>query len=231
MDSLSEEDIALLNTSHQQRPYFYKSNIDYVNEFIHKFDYMRQVGLTNQSAECMAIFLSSFTRPVWTPVDCNVAFQHNYFICERNRSINVHQHSYTHSQMACLAPYTYVHESCWKMSVVSRRGNSYVNTTKSSMKTVMGLSKLFGYLSAWSLGQATRVQVMVRFKDSHNKTCLRTNDFNHQRYKDWYEVSNCDTTYSLVERKTLIYSNTCKGTHLTIYISANVRKQLNKTFR
>ena len=142
MDSLSEEDIALLNTSHQQNPYFYESNRDYVNEFIHKFDYMRQVGLTNQSAKCMAIFLSFFTRPIWTPVNCDAAFQHKYFICERKRSINVYQHSYTHSQTACLAPYTYAHESCWKMSAVSRRGNFYVKVIEKCTNFYFGTEKL-----------------------------------------------------------------------------------------
>ena len=215
MDYLSAEDIALLNTSHQQKPYLYDNNKDYVDEFINKFEYMLQVGLTNQSAECMAIFLSSFTRPVWTPVDCNVAFQHNYFICERKRTINLYQPSYTRNQMACQGPYTYVHESCWKVFTVRRRVNSYVNTAGLSTRSDTWLPKLFGYLSAWSLGHATRVQVMVRIKNSHNMSCLKTNGFNSQYYKDWFVPSKCNTTYLLAQRKTLIYSNTCEGTYPT----------------
>ena len=184
MDYLSAEDIALLNTSHQQKNYLYEYNKHYVDEFTRKFEYMRQVGSTNQSVECMAIFLSSFTRPVWTPVDCDVAFQHNYFICERKRTLNVSERSYTHSQMACPIPYTYVQESCWKVSAVNRSVNSHVNTTWSRTRSATWLSKLFGYLSAWSLGQATRVQVMVRIKNSHNMSCLKTNNFDIQPYKD-----------------------------------------------
>ena len=205
----------MLNTSHQQKDYPDEYNKNYVHEFIHKFEYVRQVGLTNQSAECMAIFLSSFTRPVWNPVDCNVAFQHNYFICERKRTIHPYQHPYTHSQMACPVLHTYVHESCWKMSAVKKRWNFYINTMESSIRSVKWMSKLFGYLSAWSLGQATRVQVMVRIKNSHNMRCLETNDFDNQRYKDWFLGSNCSTTYSLVQRTTLIYSNPCEGTYST----------------
>ena len=74
MDYISAEDIALLETSHQEKEYPKEYNKHYVDEFVRKFTYMRQVGSNNQSAACMAIFLSSFTRPVWTPVGCNVDF-------------------------------------------------------------------------------------------------------------------------------------------------------------
>ena len=215
MDYISAEDVALLNTSHQQKDYLGKYNRHYIDEFMLNFEYMLQVGPTNQSAECMAIFLSFFTRPVWTPVECNVAFQHNYFICERKPTITLYQPSYTHSQMACPVLYTYVHESCWKVYTVRRRVNSYVNTAGSSTRSVTWLSKLFGYLSAWSLGQTTRVQVMVRIKNSHNMSCLKTNGFDIQHFKDWFVLSKCNATYLLAQRKTLIYSNTCEGTYST----------------
>ena len=115
---------------------------------------------TNQSAACMAIFSSSFTRPVWTPVGCNITFQHNYFICERKHSAKLSKHSYTHSPIACPLPYTYVHESCWNVPAVSRRGNSPVNTRLLALSST-SMSNLFGYLSAWSLGQATRTNIKV----------------------------------------------------------------------
>ena len=180
---------------------------------------MRQVGSTNQSAACMAIFLSSFTRPVWTPVGCTVTFQHNYFICERKRFSKLSKHSYQHNRVACPIPYTYVHESCWNVPAVSWRENSPANTLWSSMRLLAlsstSLSMLFGYLSAWSLGQATRANIRVRIKNSHNMSCLETKGFDIQHYKDWFVVSNCNTTYWLVQRTTLIYSDTCEGTYST----------------
>ena len=117
--------------------------------------------------------------------------------------------------MACPGPYTYVHESCWRVFTVRRRVNSYVNTTWSSTMSVTWLSKLLGYLSAWSLGHATRVQVMVQMKNSHNMSCLKTNGFDIQHYKDWFAVYNRNTTYLLAQRKTLIYSKTCEDTYST----------------
>ena len=215
MDDISAEDIALLNTSHQQKGFPGITNKHYVDEFVRKFAYMRQVGSTNQSAACMAIFFSSFTRPVWTPVGCNITFQHNYFIFERKRSIKLSKHSYKHSPMACPLPYTYVHESCWNVPAVSRRENLSASTIWSSTRSLAWssslLSTLFGYLSAWSLGQATRTNIRVRIKNSQNMSCLKTMDFDNQHYKDWFVVSDCNTTYSLVQRTTLIYSDKCEG--------------------
>ena len=180
---------------------------------------MRQVGSTNQSAACMAIFLSSFTRPVWTPVGCNITFQHNYFVWERKRSRKLSKHSYKHSPIACPLPYTYVYGSCWSVPAVSRRANSPANTlwpsTRSLALSSTWLTKLFGYLSAWSLGQATRTNIRVRIKNSQNMSCLKTNGFDIQHYKDWFVVSNCNTTFSLVQRTTLIYSDECEGTYRT----------------
>ena len=214
MDSISAEDIALLETSHQEKEYPKEYNKHYIDEFVRKFTYMRQVGTTNQSAACMAIFLSSFTRPVWTTVGCNVAFQHNYFICERKNVAKLSKHSYTHSPMACPTAYSYLLESCWNVSAVIRRGHPHVNTRSLAWSSTW-LTKLFGYLSAWSLGQATRTNIRVRIKNSHNMSCLKTNDFDIQHHRDWFVVSNCNTTYSLVQRTTLIYSFTCEGTYST----------------
>ena len=218
MDYISAEDIALLNTSHQQKGFSGILNKHYVDEFVSKFAYVRQVGSTNQSAACMAIFLSSFTRPVWTPVGCNIDFQHNYFICERKHIAKLSKHSYTHSPMACPTAYSYLLESCWNVSAVIRRGHPHVNTRSLAWLSTWSstsLSKLFGYLSAWSLGQATRTNIKVRIKNRQNMSCLKTNDFDIQHYKDWFVVSNCNTTYSLVQRTTLIYSDTCEGTYRT----------------
>ena len=46
MDYLSAEDIALLETSHQEKEYPKEYNKHYVDEFVRKFTYMRQVGST-----------------------------------------------------------------------------------------------------------------------------------------------------------------------------------------
>ena len=211
MDYISAEDIALLETSHQEKDFHDEYNKHYVDEFVHKFAYMRQMGSTNQSAACMAIFLSSFTRPVWTPVGCNIDFQHNYFICERKGSKKLSKHSYTHSAVACPIPYTYVHESCWNILPVTRKRNSYVNTRLWTLSSTW-LTKLFGYLSAWSFRQVARVNIRVRIKNSQNMSCLKTNGFDIQHYKDWFVVPNCNTTYTLVQRTILIYSATCEGT-------------------
>ena len=198
---MSAEDIALLETSHQQKTFPVEYNKHYVDEFVRKFAYRRQVGSTNRSAACMAIFLSSFTRPVWTPVGCNITFQHNYFICERKLTAKLTKHSYTHSPIACPIPYIYVHESCWNVPGISRKANSPVNTMWSSTRSLAwsstSLSKLFGCLSAWSFGQATRANVKVLVKNRHNISCLRTNDFDIQHYKDWFVAStrNCNLLY------------------------------------
>ena len=219
MDYRSAEDIALLNTSHQQKDFPDEYNEHYLNEFLHKFEYMLEVGSTNQSAACMAIFLSSFTRPVWTPVGCNNTFQHNYFICERKHSTKLSKHSYKHNRVACPIPYTYVHGSCWNVPSVISGEDSPASTIWSSTWSLAlsstSLSKLFAYLSAWSIGQATRTNIRVRIKHSHNMSCLKTNAFDIQHFKDWFVVSNCNTTYSLVQRTTLIYSDACEGTYLT----------------
>ena len=122
------------------------------------------------------------------------------------RVTNQSNHVYTHSATACASHYTYVHGLCWYVSAERRRTRWHVQVgTK-------WLSDLFSYLSAWSLGQSTRVAVTLTFKNqNYNMSCVGTDDFDFIPYKIWSVVSTCKSRYSLVQRAILTYSNVCEG--------------------
>ena len=164
---------------------------------------MRQISSSNHSSSCTAIFLSYFTRSVWTPVGCNMPLQRNHFICEMKAATKASRHSYIHSATTCPSNSTYVHESCWYVST-ERRSTVHMDVTS--------LSKVFGYISAWSLGQSNRTTLELSSKNN-DIGCLKTNGFEIQQLKNWLVVSKCNASYSLVRRNPLYYRDRCEGTY------------------
>ena len=174
----------------------------YVHNLKKKFIYMSTAALFNRSARCMSIFLSYFTSPVWKLVGCEHKLKSNYFVCERKADGNKSNNEYIRSSLCCPTYYTYVNGLCWHVSTKVKKINLPIVTVQ--------LSKLFSLLTAWSLGDSTRTTMWVQLKHKH-LSCLKTDDFDFQRYKDWVVSSDCKSTYLLGSHSVLTYSKMCLG--------------------
>ena len=166
---------------------------------------MHSLSMSNRTSKCMSIFLSYFTRPVWSSVDCDHEFHNNYFVCEMKSDEHKSIHAYVRSSKCCPIYYTYVNGSCWCVS------------TKTKTKTLslhwasVQPSKLFSLLTSWSLGDSTRTTTWLHWR-SKREICLKTVDFNFQPYKDWFAALSCNSTYLLRSHRVLTYSMMCIGT-------------------
>ena len=200
-EPLTPADMALLRTSHQNEDYSQGMQSKYVDDLQEKLDYMKFMRMANRSAMCMSVLLSYFTRPVWTPVGCKDKLKHNYFVCERKFDVHTFK-EYVRSSMCCPTYHTYANGSCWYVSTNVKKTNSPVVTVQ--------LSKLFSLLTAWSLGDRTRTSTWVQYINER-VTCLKTDDFHFQQYKDWFVASNCNTTNLLRSHEALTYSEMCLG--------------------
>ena len=156
---LSKEDIQLLNATEDIAFVIKRINSQYRKHLEKKFAYMQKMA-TNHSSEkemCMAVFLTYFTTPVWTPVGCDDQLEHNHVVCEIKSEDPVHvsDHPYKHSALSCPHGYVYADGTCWSVSTKITRAN----TSDVQVAVIQGL------LSAWSLGQSMRQAIVIQGKD------------------------------------------------------------------
>ena len=141
--------------------------------------------LTNYSTSCSAIFYTLFTDPTWTPIPCDKQFNLTFFLCESSLSQTTTSLTILAHNQYCSAGYTLVSDICMKFTEFLSDGN--IPLTIDSHKL------LHNTLSAWSLGDNTRLSVM--FPDY--STCLLTNSLSEVRVKEWF-ASDCSRDVAFV---------------------------------
>ena len=177
-------------------------NLYYIQDFKSKFSYLNIISGFNHSRDgrCGAVFLSYLTRPTWVAIGCNDPLPHNYFLCEINGNSSHPQHML--NLVVCPIGYTYVNTYCWLI------------TTKQppfrSITTDPSIPMLAGCLTSWSLGHASRSKISLYVTDAF-LTCLSSNDFPNQRFKEWVKSSGCTSSHMLKEHAPFKYHSICQG--------------------
>ena len=180
----------------------YNINLYYIQEFKFKFKYLNSISAFNQSrlGRCGAVFLSYLTMPIWVAIGCNDSLPHNYFLCEINGNSSHHQHML--NLVVCPSGYTYVNAYCW---LITTKQPSY-----RGIATDPSIPMLAGFLTSWSLGQASRSAIFL-YSTNALLTCLSSNDFPNQRLKEWVKSVGCHSLHVLNHRAPLRYHSICQG--------------------
>ena len=183
---------------------------DYMPNFREKFSYVKDLiesdptNLTHN--ECMAVFLTHFTTPVWIPINCEFIFNNSNFLCEQKftsydniTTVGI----YRRNQISCLKHHTYMGSYCYYVKLYASPIQIYK----------LAFDKLSQMLSHWSLGHQFRNKLRIHDNKTH-VTYLTAYAFVRQRVRTWFMNTSLispdqSIPYTLMRRDTLQFTHTC----------------------
>ena len=155
---------------------------------------------------CGAVFHTLFTEPMWILMDCNKIYESLHFMCEHKipQPANF-SHVYKRETYWCKSKWIYANHSCWSIGEIM----NHLVIDEFSLSNL----ELLSYLTAWSLGHASRHMLIVHSRFQSMK-CLTTNAFLHQRLRRWTLRDYCMTAshkYALLARKLITSNQDCNN--------------------
>ena len=176
-----------------------------------KIQYVHSIrnNRTEDMYECGALFFTLFTAPTWVWIGCDQEFEENHYLCERkiirtNRS----KYTYIRNKSWCQHRYSYAADMCWTNVNELRRGHRQI-----SLSIPLNI-QLESYLSSWSLGHATRTDIVVGTMRGV-WACLSSIAFAYQRTRQWVLNKQCvlaqnNRMYSLLVKDLITSKLKCK---------------------